>query len=156
MWKLIKLIFTIVLLLIAAGIFFAEIGTIPDSKAVVGSDLPEKALRALKESGIVGENEEIEYYYSEDLFSFSDYGNLFTNSRVISYELDNETNERNVYSALYSEISDLKIIRPEDILDDAVIQVYIKGEHAFDLVVSTEDGGHEKFFNGLVQKWKNR
>ena len=50
----------------------------------------------LVEAGIVADHETILYYYSEDLFSFVDFGNLFTEKRAVSYELDPDTNEQNI------------------------------------------------------------
>jgi len=128
-------------------------GQTPDIKAVTGSDLSSHAKQKLVEAGIVTESENIEYFYSEDLFSFVNFGNLFTNERVISYELDADTDEKNIYSATYGEISDIEFNKSESMLEDSTIDIYQDGSFSFMLVVSNEENGDEAFHNKLVQNW---
>ncbi len=132
---------------------FMTLGSIPDSKAVTGAQLSEGTKQKLIDAGIVGENETIKYFYSEDLFSFVNYGNLFTDKRVVSYEIDDGTNERAIYSAAYNEITNIEIEQSENFLDDSTIQVYENDEFSFMLVVSTEENGDEAFFNELNKTW---
>ncbi len=153
MFKILKSFFGGLLLLGIAFTVFIATGQIPHSKAVTGMELAQSAQKKLVESGIVLESEKIEYYYSEGLTSFVDYGNLFTDMRVISYELDPETNERKIYSANYNEISEFLFERAESVLEDSVIQVYESGEFSFALLVSDEEGGDEKFYRKLVETW---
>lgn len=153
MLKILESFFAGLFLFVAVFVVFMATGKIPNSEAVTGNELPYTAQKELVESGIVSENEEIEYYYSEGLTSFVDYGNLFTDMRVISYELDPITNERKVYSANYSEISDLVFDRAEGLLEKSVIKVYESGEFSFALLVSDEAGGDELFYRKLIETW---
>lgn len=153
MFKIIKILFAGMLLIGSVFAVFIATGSVPDTKAVTGSELPDSAQQKLVESGIVFENEVIEYYYSEGLTSFVDYGNLFTDTRVISYELDPDTNERNIYSATYGEISGITFDKSDSMLEDSVIEVYESGEYSFLLYVSSEDGRDVKFYQKLTEIW---
>lgn len=139
--------------ILAVMVIFMATGQVPDSKAVTGNELSDSVQQKLVESGIVFENETIEYYYSEGLTSFVDYGNLFTDARVVSYELDPETNDRHIYSANYNDISEFKFEKSEDMLEDSVIEVYEAGEYSFALIVSNEEDGDDKFYNKLNEIW---
>lgn len=136
------------------GVVFTFTGHMPDTKAVIGEKLPTAAKVKLIESGLVGEGESIEYFYSEAMLSFVEFGNFFTDTRVVSYELDEETNERVIYSATYDEISDLEFEKSTDILEDSLIYVYQDGVWSFALVVSNEADGDVAFYNKLAQMWK--
>jgi hypothetical protein len=153
--KIIKFFFFSFLLLIVGLTLFINFGAIPDVKVVSGNELQESVKEELVEIGVIGEKEEIKYFYSEDLFSFVDYGNLFTQDRVVSYELDLETNERRIYSASYNEISHIEFEKGEGALEDSIIDIYVDGEHRFSLVVSQEEGGDKVFHEALVKKWKS-
>jgi len=156
MFKFIKSLFFFMLLLGAVNNFLIFIGQIPDEKAVTGDELPDSAKLALIESGIISEDEKIEYYYSEGILSFVDYGNLFTDIRVISYEVDQESDSRYVYYAHYGDISDIKFNKSDSLLDDSVIEVYENGDLSFFLVVSNKGNLDEAFYKKLVQVWKSK
>ncbi len=155
MGKILKYGFTLIVLLGIALTVFISMGEIPDSKAVKGKDLPSGALESLREAGIVSKSEKIHYFYSEDLFSFVDYGNFFTDTRVVSYEVDGETNQRNVYSANFEEITNIQHNSSESFLDDSIIEIFVDEQHSFNLVVSTEGNGDQRFYKKLVETWKS-
>ncbi len=130
-----------------------SMGEIPDSKAVTGEELPAEAISSLLESGIIREGEKIQYYYSEGLMSFVDFGNLFTNSRVISYEVDADTDKKNIYSAVYSKITDIQFTKSENIIEDSVIEIHVKNQPGFILFISPEEGRDQLFYQKLVETW---
>jgi len=154
MLKVLKFLGLGLIVLLAAFTMFMMTGQIPDSKAVTGAKLPGSAISDLREAGIVSENEEIIYFYSEDLFSFVDYGNLYTNERVISYELDEDTGERNIYTAKYDIITDIKMTESTSLIEDSVVEIYVNGELEFSLLVSAESNGDDRFYKKLLEKWK--
>jgi len=131
-------------------------GYVPDSKVVSGDTLSLSVIEDLRDEGIIEGDESIKYFYSEDLFSFVNYGNLYTDKRVISYEIDYDTNARKIYSAKFADISDLQFQESEEVLSDSMIDVYVNGEVEFSLVVSNEEGGDETFFNSLERFWQNK
>ncbi len=155
MWKIAKFALTGLFLI---GLFFklsVLTGAVPDSKVVSGDELPSDAVAVLRDLGIISRNEEIHYYYSEDLFSFENYGNLFTDKRVVSYETDEDTGERAIYSATYDEVSDITLEKSSSTFENSLIEVNIDGEHDFYLVVSQEENGDEIFYKKLVERWKS-
>jgi hypothetical protein len=144
-------------IVIVLVLFFilAKQGTIPDVAAIPGERLPEVVKQLLVNEGIVSVEETIQYYYSEDLFSYKNYGNLFTDYRVISYELD-EDEQRQVYSAEYKDIDKLVFDRDDPDRWDSTIKVYTKSGHAFTLVISNEDGGDKTFYDKLKDLWEKK
>lgn len=153
MLKILKICFTLVILLSIVFTVLTLFGKIPDIEAVTGEKLPSEAVTSLLESGIIKEGEKIQYYYSEDLFSFVDNGDLFTNSRVIAFETNPDTNDRKIYSAVYSEISDIKFIKSESTLEFSEIEIHVKNRPTFRLYVSTEEGGDQLFYKKLIEIW---
>ena len=155
MWKFIKFCFALIFLLAAALTLFKSMGEIPDIKAVRGSELSQDVISEMVETGIIGEDEQIRYFYSEDLLSFIDYGNLFTETRVVSYEIDEDTGEKYIYSATYGEITDIRFVETEGVLDDSVIEIHIDNQHNFSLVVSKEEDRDKQFYEEMLELWKN-
>jgi hypothetical protein len=154
-WNIIKYFLLAIVLLVVGLAISINFSVIPDTKVVTGSELPNSVKEEMVENGIITEKEKIQYFYSEDLFSFIDYGNLFTQYRVVSYELDGETNERSIYSATYPEISQIEFKEGATQLDDSLIDVYVDGRHSFSLVVSREEDGDKVFYDALVEKWES-
>jgi len=152
--------FTIAIILIITVAFtmvevLAFFGKVPDTKAVTGSELSDSAKGDLVQSGIITNAEKIYYFYSEDFVSFIDYGNLFTDQRVISYELDQDSDERTLYSANYAEISDIQFHQSQDLLEDSTIEIFVDEELAFMLYVSTERRRDQAFFSKLIKVWES-
>jgi hypothetical protein len=154
-WNFVKYFVLAIILLIAGLTLFVNLSVIPDVKVVSGEELPKSVKEEMVEVGIIAETEDIKYFYSEDLFSFIDYGNLFTQDRVVSYELYGETKERRIYTATYNEISHIEFQKGESSLDDSVIEIYVGGKHRFNLIVSQEEGGDKIFYDALINKWKS-
>lgn len=151
---IIKVILAGIVFLIALFALHMAIGQVPDTKVVAGEKLSTSAKQSLIDADIVSSDETVHYFYSEDLFSFDNFGNLFTDTRVVSYELDYDTDERVIYSATYSEISDIEFNKSDSLLDDSTINIYVAGVYQFLLVVSPEAGGDQTFYDSLAQTWK--
>ena len=159
MRTVLKILGTGVLLIVAVLFVFGWLlttGYVPDSKVVSGDTLSASVIEDLRDEGIIDGDERIKYFYSEDLFSFVNYGNLYTDRHVISYEIDSDTNTRNIYSAKFADKSDLQFLESEEVFSDSIIDVYVNGEVEFSLVVSNEEGGDETFFNSLERFWQNK
>lgn len=155
MGKIIKFIFSIIILSSVGLTLMGKLGFVPDTKVVPGSELSDGTLEDLMAKGLLVEGESIQYFYSEDLTSFVDYGNFFTEDRIVSYELDESGEELLIYTATYQEVSDIQFLDAESSLEDAYIEIYTGEEDpSFYLVVSTEEDLDEVFFSELVKNWK--
>ena len=154
--KGVKILFGIIVLLGIGITIVEELGMIPSIQTVRGDEFKERSVNSLLKEGIIAPKEHIHFFYSEDLFSFTNYGNLFTDKRIISYESDEETGERAIYYAEYAEVSNIEFEAGEDVLEDSMIHVYVNGEHDFSLIVSNEEGGDKLFYDSLVRLWKEK
>ncbi len=152
-WKSVKILIGILVILGLGFTLFEELGMIPAVKATKGDELSTSTVNSLLKEGIIEPNENIHFFYSEDLFSFTNYGNLFTDKRIISYETDEDTDERTIFYAEYDEVSDIKFKASEEALEDSMIHIYVNGVHGFSLLVSNEDDGDKLFYKSLVKLW---
>ena len=132
---------------------YTAIGLTPDSRVAAGDELSDYAKQSLYDAGIVTNDDTIHYYYSEDIFRFDEYGNLFTDTHVISYEQDYYTDERITYKASYDEISDIEFEKTDSVLEDSYIKITVNAAYDFYLAVSSEEGGDQLFYDELVQTW---
>jgi len=155
MGKVIKYIFASLFLIFALMYLLMTAGVMPDTKVVAGDSLSSEVIASLREEGIILADEKIQYFYSEDLFSFENYGNLFTETRVVSYEMDAETNKRVIYSLPLAQVSDINLVKGESEFDDSIIEIFANNEHKFSLVVSREEDGDDNFYSSLVSQWKS-
>lgn len=151
---ILKYLFAAFFIIVIALGTLVSTGQIPDSKAVSGDELPSGVISELYEIGIVPNDEKIHYFYSEDIFSFVNYGNLFTDKTVIAYETDEISNERNVFSAKYNEITGIKFDKAPNSLDDSTIEIFVNGESSFSLLVSAEENSDDKFYQKLLITWE--
>lgn len=155
MGKVIKYIFASLFLFFALIYLLMSAGVMPDTKVVAGDSLPSEVVASLREEGIIQDGEKIQYYYSEDLFSFENYGNLFTETRVVSYETNEETGKRVIYSLPLAQVTDINFVKGESEFDDSIIEIFADNKHKFSLLVSREEDGDDKFYSSLVSRWKS-
>lgn len=141
----------LVLIVVALGIG-VESGLLPDSAAIPGPRIHPRQVRQLHEMGVIHEHEEVLFFYSGGFLSIRADGNLFTESRVISYfEAEGELQ---VEYAFYDEIATIDFYPSQDWAEDSVIEVILADDRWFQLIVSPEEGGDERFHQHLVRKWK--
>ena len=155
-WLTIGLIAFITLLVMAfAGLGIAiNAGYIPDTKAVAGKDLPPALLERLRAEGIIEPDEEVLYFYSDDLLSILADGNLFTDRRVISYG-QWEDPEVQSFSATYPEILAIEPRWSNSLFENSVLTVHTE-THEFELWVANESKGDRKFYEKLIKTWEAR
>ena len=141
------------LLLILFGIgVLIESGFIPDAVALPKEKIPPLYLEALREIEIIEEGEEVEYFYSAAILSIKDEGNLFTDSRVISYEVIDD--ELAVYEANYPDITNLKLDASDSWEYDSSITVTTSSGDSFLLYVSNMERGDLRFYKKLRETWR--
>ncbi|MFQ5570486.1 MAG: hypothetical protein ACE5G0_12465 [Rhodothermales bacterium] len=126
----------------------------PETKALLGSELPASYREILVDDGYLRPEEEVLFFYSGGLLSIREDGNLLTNVRVVSYEsYGGETYEAD---ARYSEIADVSVSYGESWVEDTQIVVTtVEGEDIY-LVVSIEEGRDKAFFRQLMSEWRRR
>lgn len=127
-------------------------GHIPDSAAVPGDELHEATLSMLREEGVLGEDEEVLYYYSDGTFSFREDGNFFTDRRVVSYWLDDD--DIVVEEATYPEIADIAPEFDDSLLANSAILVERVNGDSFYMIVSNESDLDEVFVTLLIDTWR--
>ena len=126
-------------------------GTIPDAKVVRGSALNPDTKIDLINNGILRAEEEVLYFYTTEMFSFTDEGQLLTNNEVISY-LKNEEGIIEVWRMGLGEIDRVEQVQLGDQLQDSVYKIYGNSNAEFEWIeiwLSAEEDGDEKFIDHL-------
>ena len=126
-------------------------GHIPDSAAMPGDELHESTLSMLREEGVLGEDEEILYYYSDGVFSFREDGNFFTDRRVVSYWLADD--DIVMEDVAYPEIADITAAFDDTLFANSKILVEQVDGDSFYLAVSNESDLDEEFVELLIATW---
>ncbi len=104
-WKLRHFVLALFSIPLLSFLVTSSVGLIPSTQVVPGSLLWPHHREYLEKSGIVEADEQVLYFYSAGLFSIKDDGNLLTDCGVISYWLDEESNEFYIEKAVFSEIA---------------------------------------------------
>jgi hypothetical protein len=127
---------------------FAVMATFgPPTRALRAGEIPASYHETLVEAGVLEPDERIQFFYSRGLLSILDGGNLFTDTRVVSYE--SAGGEISVVSVSYPEILDLQVAYSESFLDDTVLTITTMRGEEFFLIVSAEDGRDREFVSEL-------
>ena len=133
--------------LVGLGVL-AITGTVPNSEVVPGRELSSDVKAELVNYQILDPAEEVLYFYSGALFSFTEDGQLLTNNRLVSYMKD-DMDRLKTWKLDYDEID-----RFESLGDD-LYRVYgnSRAEHEFvDILLSSENGGDKTFLNELRRR----
>ena len=139
----------VVMCLVGYGLYSGDLAS---TQALPQHRLPRKQLTEIEQIISLRPNESVLYFYS-DAITVSGDGNLFTNQRVISYTNDSDVLE--LSDATYDEISDLAYSQGS-FFDPSIITVFLKNDYAFDLWIGTDSGGDRRFYDRLIQEWKEK
>lgn len=124
----------------------------PAPSVVAGADLPADHLAALREAEYVGPDEAVRYFYSAAPFSMLQDGSLFTDDRIVSYEVGPEVDFH--ASARFDEVVDVHVV-PAAAKDSlGLIYVVPETDEAFLLLVSPVAGGDTMFVGELLDRWR--
>ncbi|TNE57926.1 MAG: hypothetical protein EP340_07075 [Alphaproteobacteria bacterium] len=135
-----------VLVLVLGGSF----GIFPATYVQAGDELSQKNIDVLMANNIIEKGDEIEYFYSEGLFSILEGGQLLVQDRVIVYT-QNEAEGVDIYEILYDNIESIELLSSGSIFSDAEYRVIgSRGEEWVVLWLSTEDEGDHKFLSALL------
>lgn len=115
----------------------SQYGYIPNTKVERGEELSKRQHKIISEIVALKPTEQIKYYYSAGLFSYREDGNLITDSRIISYYI--EDSEFLMNESEYSEIVDIDVEFSDSFLEDTVVHVWPDNEESFILLLCNED-----------------
>ena len=138
--------------LMAIGILL-EIGYIPDTKVLIGSEVSKKSRQTLVDLKLIKPNEEILYFYSAGFLSVAEDGNFFTPERVVSYQ--DCDGEFSVSEARFSEILSIEVESKGGVFEDALLYIETTDKGGFYLLVSTEEGRDKLFIQDLRRVWSD-
>lgn len=104
----------------------------------------------------IADDEEIQLFETNGgLKGFKTSGNFITNKRLVSYWIDDKTNE--VYAIAYDQIDSLKPVDRTAALSYAsYIQVYSSSVTDFKVYVDADSTRTWAFFNKALGNWENR
>ena len=125
----------------------SEVGVIPSTAVLEGSELPSDQHSDLKRLGVLEEDEEVRYFYSAGLLSIEEDGNILTDRRVISYETFED--ELFVASVAFSDIVEIVVEEKGDYLNDTILLIRTRYEEDIYLFLSAEEEGDERFIEAL-------
>lgn len=150
-WLVMSPIFAIVISLF--GIAALETaGIIPSMEVQRGSEVPKRQISKLRSEGIIFENENIEYFYSEGFLSVLDGGNILTDQEVISYS-KNENGELEIYSIAVEDVKTIEMVKAGDAMTDAIYKIADEDPESWiEVWLSVENDGHLKFIKALEAK----
>jgi hypothetical protein len=134
-------------------VFLGSIGYLPGTVVVPGDQLWQKDIDYLRSEEILGPDEEIEYFYSEGVLSISEGGQFISDQYVTSYWPDFETGETTIYYARYEDIEDISVSISDSIFEDTVVTVTATDGTQFELWLSAEGGGDQKFIDAMKVHW---
>jgi len=140
----------LVILGMAAFIVMASYG--PETFVVSGRQLPNRYLKTLKGLGLLEDGEKVAFFYS-DAFMDIRSGLYFTSDKkVAAYCKDWDPP---AISVPLDSIIDLSFEQNDSFWEDSVIWIRSNEEAEFSILVSSEGGGDERFYEYLLHSCKN-
>jgi hypothetical protein len=139
-----------------AFVILSSIGFFPSTMVLPGDMLWERDLAYLRTQEILGEEEEILFFYSAAITSISEDGQFISNQYVTSYQVDPGDGELYMSYAAYGDIEDIDVVWATSLLEDTVVTISTKEGDEFELWLSEESGGDKKFVAELKRLWKAR
>ena len=135
------------------GLGLADMGgLIPANEVRAGDQLHGSVRQELLDAGILGDDEQIAYFYSEDLFSELAAGNVATDRRVIRYYLDADGNLM-IHALPHDEIESIELLEQGSALMDSVYAVEPRDTTAgFEILLSVEEDGDRAFVDFVRSK----
>jgi len=133
-----------------------EIGVLADGRVVSGADLPRRQYEQLVASGIISNDEIVEFFYSETIFSVVAAGEVLTNRRVITY-LTDDSGQLQIAYLPFSEIASVELVDAGGELSDSVYLVSsFDDDRSLQVVLSTGEGRDQAFVEALRAKLQRR
>jgi len=126
---------------------------LPSSTVVTERDILSSDLKYLYRKSVLSPDETISHFYSAGTFDIREDGNGFTEKRVFSYWMDDDSGFQ-VKSATYDKITAINVKQSQSVADDTIVTIVLNDESEFILFVSAEEQGDIKFVDTLKYNWK--
>ena len=139
---------------LTAFVVLSSIGFFPSALVIEGDKLWLRDIDYLRQEQILGENEQIQLFYSEGLFSIAEGGQFVSKDYVTSYSLDSDTDETLINFAAYPDIERIETVWSDNVLDFTIVTIYLQDGAQFDLWLPTDEGGDRKFVEKMNENWK--
>lgn len=140
-------------LIVLVGIIWVllgTMGTVPTTEVLTGSQFHDKNKETLRQKGILLKNERVDFFYSAGFLSILEDGNILTEKRIISYETIDDNLD--IYSHNLEDVAEHIIVKKGDFFNDTIVEVYDKQGNSFQLLLSTENNGDDKFIEALADR----
>ncbi len=131
-------------------------GVVPSAEVISGEQMKQSDIAYLREAGILGEDEEIEHFYSTALLSIADDGQFYSSDYVTSYYVMPDTGELNLQYAAYPDIEDIEVDWSASFVDPTVVTITTTSEGSFELWLSNEKDGDRTFVDGMMALWREK
>lgn len=136
-----------------AFVALSAIGFVPSTAVVSGDMLWDRDISYLRESEILGAEEEIVYFYSAGVWSIAGDGQFFSDEYVTSYYQDPETGRTYLEYTPFSKISDIDVAWTQSLLDMTIVTVTTTDDYQFELWLPSEAEGDRKFVKAMKENW---
>ena len=126
-----------------------EVGMIPDTEVMVGSELSSSTKTTLIDQRIISETDNIRYFYSTEILSFSKEGQLVTDTSIISYS-SNDEGIVQIWEMEFGEIDRVELVQEGSFFQDSIYKIYGNAQAEYEWIevwLSTENGGDKLFIN---------
>ena len=133
-----------------------EFGLIPDTEVMVGSELSSSAKTTLIDQRIISETDNIRYFYSTEMLSFSKEGQLVTDTSIISYS-SNDEGIVQIWEMEFGAIDRVELVQEGSFLQDSIYKIYGNAQAEYEWIevwLSTENGGDKLFINEVEKNVK--
>lgn len=133
-----------------------EVGIIPDTEVMVGSELSSSAKTTLIDQRIISETDNIRYFYSTEMLSFSKEGQLVTDTSIISYS-SNDEGIVQIWEMEFGAIDRVELLQEGSFFQDSIYKIYGNAQAEYEWIevwLSTENGGDKIFINEVEKNVK--
>ena len=132
---------------------FTEIGYLPSTKIIKGEELPSYQYEQLSKAGIVGDKDEIEFFYSESLESVVEAGQVLTDTHLIIYG-QTKDDKKYIEKIPVALVSHVEALTDEESVVPILYKVFLLPGADYDFVkilLSNEGGKHHEFLTRLTR-----
>ena len=129
---------------------------IPDTEVMVGSELSSSTKTTLIDQRIISETDNIRYFYSTEMLSFSKEGQLVTDTSIISYS-SNDEGIVQIWEMEFGAIDRVELVQEGSFFQDSIYKIYGNDQAEYEWIevwLSTENGGDKLFINEVEKNAK--
>lgn len=124
----------------------------PSEDVIKGSQLPDTSIRFMQRQGLIQDDDDLIYFYSDAFWSNRYDGNGVTRERVFSYWRDEDTGRLIIRTARYPDIDSLSVAGDKTDHGTAVITIKPKSGDNFFLYAPTQDNMHMKMIREIESR----